>query len=219
MDLYGRRLEVALGTRRRGILERQTLPKLFQALSRCEDIRLDDREVKVSPREVLPVAILEEAGEGFRLTLKEDPGIEERYDNGVVLHDGTLRPVGVPELTGRELHELPQGKIFTSGAVAELVSEVLPSLRKRIPVRLETDRLPEPVDERPRIVVETEHPVSGPLRHTRTPATFSVTEPEHRHGAPLLGGQTIEILEEHGFTAEEIDELTVAGAARQFKAG
>jgi superfamily II DNA or RNA helicase len=148
--------DIALGTRRRGILERQAVPKLFAALSRCKDILLDDRPVQVSTREVLPVAILEEYGEGFRLTLIDDPQVTERFDNGVVLRDNVLRPVGVPELTGRELHELPQGKIFNAGAVAELVAEVLPSLQKRIPVHIRTDRLPEPTRERPRIVVETE---------------------------------------------------------------
>ena len=48
------------------------------------------------------------------------------------------------------------------------------------------------------IIVETEHPVAGPLRHTRNAAQFSETSPEHRHGAPLLGQQTVEVLQEAG---------------------
>lgn len=69
------------------------------------------------------------------------------------------------------------------------------------------------------IVVETDHPVSGRLRHARTPAQFSVTEPDHRHGAPLLGGQTREILQEYGFSSEEIAELEASGGARQAETG
>ena len=63
------------------------------------------------------------------------------------------------------------------------------------------------------LIVETDHPEAGRLRHTRSPARFSVTEPEHRRGAPALGGQTREILSEHGFADGEIAALEASGAA------
>ncbi|MCP5080861.1 MAG: CoA transferase [Alphaproteobacteria bacterium] len=87
------------------------------------------------------------------------------------------------------------------------------------PVLTRREMINHPQIEANGIVVETDHPVAGRLRHTRTPAQFSVTGAEHRHGAPLLGGQTREILAEHGFTSEEIAELEAGGAARQAKAG
>ena len=65
------------------------------------------------------------------------------------------------------------------------------------------------------IIVEVDHPEAGRLRQTRTPARFSVTAPEHRRGAPVLGGHTREILSEHGFGREEIAALEASGAAVQ----
>ena len=65
------------------------------------------------------------------------------------------------------------------------------------------------------IVIETDHPDSGPLRQTRSAAQFSETAPEIRHGAPVLGGQTRDILAEAGFDADEIADLEAGGAARQ----
>ena len=65
------------------------------------------------------------------------------------------------------------------------------------------------------LIVETDHPEAGRLRHTRSPARFSVTEPEHRRPAPALGGHTREILSEHGFDDDEIAALEASGAAVQ----
>ena len=65
------------------------------------------------------------------------------------------------------------------------------------------------------LIVETDHPEAGRLRHTRSPAHFSVTEPEHRRPAPVLGGHTREILSEHGFDEGEIAALEASGAAVQ----
>ena len=62
------------------------------------------------------------------------------------------------------------------------------------------------------ILIETDHPVAGRLRQTRTPARFEGTPPELRQGAPRLGEHNLEILTELGFDAAEIDALRAKGA-------
>jgi crotonobetainyl-CoA:carnitine CoA-transferase CaiB-like acyl-CoA transferase len=57
------------------------------------------------------------------------------------------------------------------------------------------------------IVVETEHPVAGPLRQSRPAARFSRTPAGIRHGAPELGEHTQEVLAELGYSAAEIAVL------------
>ena len=62
------------------------------------------------------------------------------------------------------------------------------------------------------ILIETDHPVAGRLRQTRTPARFEGTPTEIRQGAPRLGEPNLEILTELGFDAAEIDALRAKGA-------
>ena len=61
------------------------------------------------------------------------------------------------------------------------------------------------------IVVETEHRHAGRLRQVRNAARFLGTVPEIRFGAPQLGEQTVELLEELGYPRERIDDLLRQG--------
>jgi hypothetical protein len=156
--------EVALGTHRRGLLSPALVPRVFARLARCDDVRLDGRPVEVSPDPVLPHAALEDHGDGFLLVLRPDSTAVERFANGVVLCGGRLAPAGEPRLTARERQQLERGTYFAPEEVAELVTEVLPALRGRVPVDLRTSRLP-PTATRPLRVV---------LDVSRSGATLSV---------------------------------------------
>lgn len=62
------------------------------------------------------------------------------------------------------------------------------------------------------ILLESEHPVAGPLRQTRTAARFEGTVPDPPRGAPLIGQHNLEVLAEAGFSESEIAALVASGA-------
>lgn len=64
------------------------------------------------------------------------------------------------------------------------------------------------------LIIETEHPVAGTIRQTRAAARFSKTTPEIRRGAPLHGEHTDEVLEEAGFSQEDIEKLKKLGVIK-----
>jgi crotonobetainyl-CoA:carnitine CoA-transferase CaiB-like acyl-CoA transferase len=62
------------------------------------------------------------------------------------------------------------------------------------------------------MVVEVEHSKLGPVRTIGLPVKFSETPGEVRHGAPLYGQHTREVLREQGFADDEIEGLLSEGA-------
>lgn len=80
------------------------------------------------------------------------------------------------------------------------------------PVLTRTEVLSHPQVEANGVIVETEHEHAGRVRQTRPAATFSRTAPEIRHGGPLLGEHTAEVLREAGFSEEDVRSLNASGA-------
>ena len=62
------------------------------------------------------------------------------------------------------------------------------------------------------MIVETDHPVAGPVKALGLPVKFSDSPGGGTRPAPLYGQHTREVLLEHGFTAADIDALAAAGA-------
>ena len=150
-------VEHVLGRRQNGLIPREMMPKLLGALAQCHDVRLDDQPIQTSSKDVLPYVCVEDRGDGFALFIERDPAIREVFKNGVVLCGETLRPVGQAGLTAREREALqgPDGRYFSAGDVAELVTEIIPSLRKRVTVDIRTSRLPSTQVEPPRLRITT----------------------------------------------------------------
>ncbi|MGQ4809841.1 hypothetical protein NKDENANG_03277 [Candidatus Entotheonellaceae bacterium PAL068K] len=148
-------VEQLLGQRLSERLPRELMPRLLAALGQCSDVCLDDVPIKTSSSPVLPQANVIDHSHGVLLRLEPDASITEVFHNGVVLCGDTLRPVGQSGLTARERDDLTQGRFFSLDVLTELVTEILPSLQKRVPIRVQTRRLPDTTVELPRVVIET----------------------------------------------------------------
>ena len=151
-------VESALGIHRRGRLPREVMGKLLTALARSPgaDVRLDGNPITTLAKPIGLQACLEEQDDGFRLFVEPDPAISETFGNGVARCGDTLRPVADPGLTARERADLADGRHFSRHQLTELLGDILPSLEKRLPVQVRTQRLPQVVQEPPRIVLDVD---------------------------------------------------------------
>jgi superfamily II DNA or RNA helicase len=149
-------VERALGSTLRGTLRGPPLRRLLGPLSRCTEVTLDGQAVTTDAEPVLPVAIVEDCAEGFRVVLAPDPSVDETLSDGIVLCGNRVRPLGSPGLTGRELEDYSRGLVIPLDDAAQLVTEILPHLSQLLPVDVKSERLPQTTRETPRLVVRVE---------------------------------------------------------------
>ncbi len=149
-------VERALGTRLSGPMPRGVMRSLLAALEGNTEITLDDEPIRTSREPVLTVARLREAQGGFRLDTSVEPPIDENLGGGLVLCGDEIRELAPSRLSGREAEDLGRGRLFGADELPALLSDVLPDLESRIPVRVETDALPDTQSVPPRLRFETE---------------------------------------------------------------
>jgi len=149
-------VERILGGRVHGPLPRGIIPRLLDALVGCPTVQLDGVPIKTSAERIGLCGRVVDAEDGFLLSVGRDPRVTETISADTVLCGDTLHSLGPSHLTGRELDELTRGRIFGASEVGELVTEVLPSLSRRIRVDVQTRLLPKTVKERPRLSIEVQ---------------------------------------------------------------
>ncbi|MCA9513494.1 MAG: DEAD/DEAH box helicase, partial [Myxococcales bacterium] len=227
-----------MSTWRYGVFPAGVAAQLLEALARAQEVTLDGEPVKASAEPVTPVAVVRDAGPGFSVELVADPQISEMFKNRVVLHGGdTLRPVGQGGLSDREIQELRAGRVFRPEDTTELMTQVLPELEARIPVVKETKRLPDTVEDTPRLLVEVteeddvltvlptlvygDPPVARVDRGRLVLLTAALPIRDERHEEHLTARLARQLGLEPGRRATFEGEKAVAFAARleQFHAG
>lgn len=131
------------------------LSNLVDKMTGIGRVFLDGKPIKIDTEPIGLIARVVDAPEGVRLFVEQDTRIIRAFRNGIVQAGDTLHPLAPNRLTGRELADLPRGLFFSDDDLATLVTEVIPELEKRIPLVIESPKLPSVRrGERPRIRVE-----------------------------------------------------------------
>ena len=186
--------ERALGQRFGMVVPRERVPRLLRALAEARDLTLDDQPIKAEAEAIVPVGRIEDAthGAGFKVRIVRDPRITEPFRNGAVLCGDVLHPVSRGELDAEEWRVLTRGVVYPPEDVGVLVAEVIPNLRKRIPVQVRTRRLPDADATPPRLILKAE--ADG--EHLELEAAIVYGEPavaEVKRGELVLLGETVPI--------------------------
>ena len=150
-------IEKALRGSYRGVIDKAASPRVLEALSRARHVTLDGAAIRISSEALVRPLVVDDAdGGGYLLRLGDSSELRERFNNGIALAGDCLRPESEPTLSGREWEELSRGRIYRREEVGELVGQVLPSLKGRIPIEVHARELPGAVRERPRVSLRME---------------------------------------------------------------
>ena len=120
-------LDQLLASRPGAVLSGDKLARLLAVLADAGDVRLGGAPIKTSGELVLPRAIVDDAGDGVRVTITRDPAVTEVVSLGVVRCGDLLRPVGEQDLGGGKLEKLPTVREIAAADVGEFVTRGLPA--------------------------------------------------------------------------------------------
>jgi superfamily II DNA or RNA helicase len=155
----------------RAFLPVARMSEIFGLLSGSRDVKLDGVPVRLSSAPIAPRAVVLDEGNSVVLRIERDPRVAEVIARGAVrvrdegagaaaggvLH--VIHPMGEVELTGDLLDKLPRTRSFDPSRVAELVTDVLPSLESRLEIEVRSRRLPKRARAiKPRILLELGQP-------------------------------------------------------------
>ncbi|MBW2463496.1 MAG: DEAD/DEAH box helicase [Deltaproteobacteria bacterium] len=132
-----------LRERRVGPILRPAMEPLLEALREADEVRLDGEVVKVGePAPAITVRVERARPDVFRLTSYPAPDVSETFANGAALRGDVLFATQDVDLSENDREALARGRLFETAELHTLVSEVLPGLRKRVPVEIRTRLLP-----------------------------------------------------------------------------
>jgi len=155
-------IERALASRPADATSSPSLKSLLVHLAGTQRVFLDGQPIRIESDPLGMNARVVDAPGGVRLFVEQDRRIDRAYRNGVVLAGDVLHPLAPNRLNGRELADLPRGRFYSDDNLALLVTEVIPDLEGRIPIEVETKKLPSTRrGERPRVRVEVQRDGDG----------------------------------------------------------
>jgi len=155
-------IERALASRPADATSNPSLKSLLGHLAGTQRVFLDGQPIRVESEPVGMKARVVDAPGGVRLFVEQDRRIDRAYRNGVVRAGDALHPIAPNRLNGRELADLPRGRFYSDDDLALLVTEVIPDLEDRVPLEIETEKLPSTRrGERPRIRIEVQRDGDG----------------------------------------------------------
>ena len=120
-------------------------------------------------------------------------------------------------ITGRLENQDELDRVVSEGTKqftrAELVERLIKADVLTAPINEVEDVVKDPQILHNKMIVDVDHPTLGKVGVTGVPIRFYGTPCEVRLHPPLLGEHTRELLEEAGYTDEEIDEMIKTGVA------
>lgn len=132
------------------------LTRLFKVLENCEHIQFEGKSFKIGRPQCGLRAVVEDRGPDYMVTLRKDSNIRELVSGIMLTTESTVHALVDPNIPADEMRQLKEGKVFRSQHISALVTQLLPKLKKVMPVLVKTERLPQLSSMPARIQIQTD---------------------------------------------------------------
>ncbi len=141
-------IDRVMGRRGHGDVPFSEIPRVLEALASSKHVTFRGKKVTTTGDSVGAEARLADGEKGgVELVVSPHRSITEVVAMGVALTGETLAPLALTQEYGLRFERLPERRLLPRERLGELVSDVLPALSKKMPVSIETKRLPKPNKE------------------------------------------------------------------------
>ncbi len=156
IDQADRDFELRFGPATKVLIPERAMATVLEYLRKVADVQIDGREVEFGdPSAGIRLRISETREGRFVARIEQDPDITELYENGAFRRGRVLHAVGHHGLPDALFDTLRKGHVFEPRDVGVLVGQMLPEVRKHVPVTIDTPNLPGGVMMRPRVQLTT----------------------------------------------------------------
>ncbi|MBL4689210.1 MAG: helicase, partial [Nannocystaceae bacterium] len=147
--------ERRFGTVVGGVISRERMEDVLHALRDVADVTLNKNKVEIGPATSGLCARLHDVGDDIRVVLEQDPAVKTIYENGAIVREGKVHAFAPHGLRESDFRRFREGAIFGPSERGTVAGDVLPRLKRHLPVIIETDRLPKARTIRPRLHIAT----------------------------------------------------------------
>jgi superfamily II DNA or RNA helicase len=156
IDQADRDFEQRFGPAAKVLIPDRAMAVVLEYLGKVADVQLDGREVELGePSPGMRLRISETREGRFVARIEQDPEITELFENGAFRRGRVLHAIGPHGLPDKLFDNLRKGHVFEPRDVGVLVGQVMPEVRKRLPVTIDTPNLPGGKTMRPRVQLTT----------------------------------------------------------------
>ncbi|MCA9700235.1 MAG: hypothetical protein KC431_22105, partial [Myxococcales bacterium] len=161
-DKADRAFETRFGPAVKATIPPKLMAEVLDFLSRVEDLQLDGRPIEIgAPVTGMLLRVSETKSGEFLARIEQDPEITELFENGALRRGRRLHAIGTHGLAPDRFEALRRGMIFDDREVGVLVGQILPEVRKHLPVSIDSARLPGGAKIRPQIQLKTSREGDG----------------------------------------------------------
>lgn len=156
-DKADRAFETRFGPAVKAKIPPRLMAEVLRYLEAVADLRLDGLDIEIGePSPGLRLRVSETPRGEFVARVEQDPDISELFENGAFRRGRLLHAIRSHGLEPALFEQLRKGRVFSDAEVGELVGQIVPAVRKQLPVIVDTARLPGSVKVPPRIQLTSE---------------------------------------------------------------